>query len=220
MQSSPKGTNKATSASGVRVRVEAEPPPQHVRLLGIAIPAGQDRHAHPFTRDADALGTDRRKAPTAARPRNPPATSRPAPGTALAVLGELPMKGRAPQAGYNRDEFGQTWLDTNRTGCDTRSDILARDLTTLTVTPGTNGCRVEAGTLADPCTGTLIRYVRGNDTDAGLRGPRARLEAHGGMPAPCARCASPCGDGDLRSIPDQCHPEHVRTSTPRSPRPH
>jgi hypothetical protein len=32
------------------------------------------------------------------------------------------------------------------------------------VTPGTNGCRVEVGTLADPYTGTLIRYVRDGDT--------------------------------------------------------
>jgi hypothetical protein len=55
-------------------------------------------------------------------------------------------------------------LDTDGNGCDTRSDILGRDLTNLAVTPGTNGCRVEAGTLADPYTGTLIDFVRGNHT--------------------------------------------------------
>jgi hypothetical protein len=74
------------------------------------------------------------------------------------------VRGRAAQTGYDHDQFGQAWLDTDRNGCDTRSDILARDLTDLRVTPGTNGCRAEAGTLADPYTGTLIRYVRGNDT--------------------------------------------------------
>jgi hypothetical protein len=100
----------------------------------------------------------------APRPTDRPQKSRPAAGTALAVLTGLPVKGRAPQTGYDRDQFGQAWLDTNRNGCDTRSDILARDLTALTVTPGTNGCRVEAGTLADPYTGTSIHHVRGNDT--------------------------------------------------------
>jgi hypothetical protein len=73
------------------------------------------------------------------------------------------VKGRAARTGYARDEFGQAWLDTNRNGCDTRNDILVRDLTNLTIASGTRGCRVEAGTLADPYTGTLIPYVRGND---------------------------------------------------------
>lgn len=82
----------------------------------------------------------------------------------MAVLAGLSVKGRVPQTDYDRDQFGQAWLDTNRNGCDTRSDILVRDLTSLRVTPGTNGCRVEAGTLADPYTHTTIHYVRGNDT--------------------------------------------------------
>src|SRR4051794_29036286 len=133
------------------------------------------RHAHPTPStqpgppptegpDSTAPAADQPKPSTATRPTRPPHTSRPGPGTALAVLAQLPVKGRAARTGYDRDEFGQAWLDTNRNGCDTRSDILARDLTNLTVTPGTNGCRVEAGTLADPYTGTLIQYVRGNDT--------------------------------------------------------
>jgi hypothetical protein len=108
--------------------------------------------------------TEEPKPSAATRPARRPDTNRPRQGTALGVLADLPVKGRAPRTGYDRDEFGQAWLDTDRNGCDTRNDILARDLTTLEVTPGTNGCRVEAGTLADPYTGTLIRYVRGNDT--------------------------------------------------------
>ena len=74
------------------------------------------------------------------------------------------MKGRAPQTGYDRAEYGQARLDTDRNGCDTRSDILGRDLRHVTITPGTNGCRTEAGTLADPYTATVIDYVRGNDS--------------------------------------------------------
>jgi len=113
---------------------------------------------------AAAPATSTPPASAGTRPNNSTGTSRPGPGTALGVLAGLPVKGRAAQTGYDRDEFGQAWLDTNRNGCDTRSDILARDLTRLEVTPGTNGCRVESGRLADPYTGTLIRYVRGNDT--------------------------------------------------------
>jgi hypothetical protein len=114
--------------------------------------------------DRTAPATDEPEPSTVPRPARRSHTSRPGLGTTLAVLAQLPVNGRAPQTGYDRDEFGQAWLDTDRNGCDTRSDILARDLTSLTVTPRTNGCRVEAGTLADPYTGTLIRYVRGSDT--------------------------------------------------------
>src|SRR4051794_9932146 len=113
--------------------------------------------------DPAAPVAEQPKQSTAPRPPRRSHTRRPGPGTALAVLAQRRVRGRAAQTGYDRVEFGQAWLDTDRNGCDTRSDILNRDLTRLTVTPGTNGCRVEAGTLADPYTGTLIRYVRGND---------------------------------------------------------
>ena len=86
-----------------------------------------------------------------------------APGTALAVAHELVVKSRAPRTGYSRDLFGG-WVDTNRNGCDTRNDILARDLTGITFRPGTRNCVVETGTLADPYSGTLIAFVKGNET--------------------------------------------------------
>lgn len=40
--------------------------------------------------------------------------------TALAMLGTLAVKGRAPRTGYDRNLFGQAWADTDRNGCDTR----------------------------------------------------------------------------------------------------
>ncbi len=73
-------------------------------------------------------------------------------------MATLRVKGRAPMTGYDRDQFGQAWLDTNRNGCDTRNDILARDLTAR----ATRHCVVESGTLQDPYTGTPIRFVRGD----------------------------------------------------------
>ncbi|MCT1394675.1 excalibur calcium-binding domain-containing protein [Microbacterium sp. p3-SID338] len=81
--------------------------------------------------------------------------------TALAVLATLEVKGRAPKTGYDRDEFGQRWLDVDRNGCDTRNDILARDLTDIT---RSGPCRVTSGSLLDPFTGTDMQFVRGQGT--------------------------------------------------------
>ena len=83
--------------------------------------------------------------------------------TAAEVLATLPVKGRAPKTGYDRDEFGQRWLDVDRNGCDTRNDILARDLTDMT---RSGPCTVVTGILADPFTGATIPFVRGQDTSA------------------------------------------------------
>lgn len=88
---------------------------------------------------------------------------------ALSALATLPIKGRAPKTGYDRDLFGQSWTDDvdvkfGRNGCDTRNDILRRDLTDITLKPGSNGCVVQTGTLADTYTGTTINFVRGADT--------------------------------------------------------
>ena len=83
--------------------------------------------------------------------------------TAAEVLATLPVKGRAPKTGYDRDEFGQRWLDVDRNGCDTRNDILARDLTDIT---RSGPCTVVTGILADPFTGATIPFVRGQDTSA------------------------------------------------------
>jgi hypothetical protein len=86
------------------------------------------------------------------------------PDTALAALGELDVRGRAPRTGYEREEFGAGWVDTDHNGCDTRNDVLARDLTGETFEPGTHDCVVVSGTLADPYSGTTIEFVRGQDT--------------------------------------------------------
>lgn len=81
--------------------------------------------------------------------------------TATATLATLTVKGRAPSTGYERTEFGQRWLDVDRNGCDTRNDILARDLTDA---ERDGPCRVIAGSLDDPFTGQLLTFVRGQGT--------------------------------------------------------
>ena len=84
------------------------------------------------------------------------------PGLATAVLETLPVKGRAPKTGYTRDQFGQAWADVDRNGCDTRNDILKRDLTDVVYKPGTRNCVVASGTLVDRYSGEVINFVRGN----------------------------------------------------------
>nr|WP_309124108.1 HNH endonuclease family protein [Arthrobacter sp.] len=88
---------------------------------------------------------------------------------ALEQLGSIPVKGRAPKTGYTRDEFGPAWADVDRNGCDTRNDILARDLTDETYKPGTNDCVVATGRLADKYTGTIITFTRGQDTSSDVQ---------------------------------------------------
>jgi hypothetical protein len=95
-----------------------------------------------------------------------PATSSGKAGSALAALGTLAVKGRAPKTGYDRALFGQAWADVDHNGCDTRNDILRRDLTALMPTSGTNRCRVLSGTLHDPYTGRVIAFVRGQNTSS------------------------------------------------------
>ena len=67
---------------------------------------------------------------------------------------------------YDREAFGQRWADTDHNGCDTRNDILARDLARPTFKPGTRDCVVLSGTLAEPYTGATIEFQRGDKTSS------------------------------------------------------
>ena len=107
---------------------------------------------------------------SSATPGYPPAPD--APSTpALATLATLPIKGRAPKTGYDRSLFGDSWTDDvtvadGHNGCDTRNDILRRDLVAVEIKPGSNGCAVVSGTLHDPYTGTTIDFQRGAGTSS------------------------------------------------------
>ncbi|HKT57236.1 MAG TPA: excalibur calcium-binding domain-containing protein [Microbacterium sp.] len=107
--------------------------------------------------------------PTTPAPR-PPATHapepRPAAGTALALLKTLPVKGRAPKTGYARIQFGPAWADVDHNGCDTRNDILRRDLRHLTLR---GSCVVLSGILNDPYTAVQIHFVRGVRTSTAVQ---------------------------------------------------
>ena len=88
--------------------------------------------------------------------------------TEMAKLVTLPIKGRAPKTGYNRDLFGPPWTDDNgdslgHNGCDTRNDILRRDLVDV---QSPSGCTVLAGVLHDPYSGTTVAFQRGRGTSS------------------------------------------------------
>lgn len=113
------------------------------------------------------------------RPDEPSApTSNAAPTAAAAgALDEVALvEARADVAGYDRDcssgggcVFGPAWsddveVDGGHNGCDTRNDILARDLEATTFKPGTNDCVVLTGQLVDPYTGQTVTFERGQGT--------------------------------------------------------
>lgn len=93
---------------------------------------------------------------------------------ALAQLAALPIRERAPKNGYDRSQFGQAWTDNvtiegGHNGCDTRNDILKRDLVYITTDPMSRDCTVLSGTLDDAYTGKTIRFVRGVDTSSAVQ---------------------------------------------------
>ena len=90
----------------------------------------------------------------------PPAPAAPH-GSAADALRSLPVGGRGSKVDYDRAAFGQAWADVDRNGCDTRNDVLARDLVRVTFKPRTHDCAVLTGHLRDPYTGTEIDFVRG-----------------------------------------------------------
>ena len=83
--------------------------------------------------------------------------------TALAVLNQLEVKGRAPKTGYSRAAFTH-WSDLNRDGCDSRNEILKRDLTQIIFKTGTRDCKVISGQLLDPFSGKTLIFSSSKST--------------------------------------------------------
>lgn len=117
----------------------------------------------------DVVASESRPSAQPSRTPVPPTTDEIIAGadddTALAALGALAVKGRAPKTGYSREAFGQRWADIDRNGCDTRNDVLKRDLTDSSFKAGTRDCKVMTGTLADPYTGQQLNFTT-EDADA------------------------------------------------------
>lgn len=89
----------------------------------------------------------------------------------VVALDSLPVHPSASMDGYSRDQFGRAWTDDNddelgHNHCDTRDDILARDLTDV-VRQGS--CVVMWGVLDDPYTGRVIVFHHGPKTSAQIQ---------------------------------------------------
>lgn len=97
-----------------------------------------------------------------------------APGTdVLAGVAQVPLRIRGFD--YRRTAFGDSWTDDNpapggHNGCDTRNDILDRDLIAKTYV-SIKRCpnAVGTGTLHDPYTNATIAFVRGNRVGASVQ---------------------------------------------------
>ena len=83
--------------------------------------------------------------------------------TALGLLATLTVAQWTSGSGYDRDNFGDAWEDIDNNGCDTRNDILRRDMERITAQ---DGCLVLRGVIDDPYTGDTITFVRGQSTSS------------------------------------------------------
>jgi hypothetical protein len=91
----------------------------------------------------------------------------------LAGIAVIPVRIRGYD--YRRDAFGDSWTDDNsapggHNGCDTRNDILDRDLIDKTYVSITRcPTAVATGTLHDPYTNATVALVRGEKTGAAVQ---------------------------------------------------
>jgi hypothetical protein len=76
----------------------------------------------------------------------------------ITLLKTLEVKGRAPKSGYSRAQFPH-WSDLDRNGCDSRNEILKRDLTQIVFKVGTKDCKVLSGVLQDPFSNKLLTFT-------------------------------------------------------------
>lgn len=93
-------------------------------------------------------------------------TTTPASPVQLASLELTDESASIPE--YRRDEFGDPWADVDGNGCDTRNDVLARDLDEISFMT-TRPCVVDSGILVDPYTGATIAFQHGEQTSMAVQ---------------------------------------------------
>lgn len=114
-------------------------------------PAGREASSSPAvpTLEADLTATTSKKVIPGSKLTGP---------AALTVLKTLPVKGKAPKTGYNRNaKFGNGWKDFDGDKCDERQDSLARDMSKVKFKDARK-CTVASGTLHDLYTGKAINW--------------------------------------------------------------
>lgn len=81
------------------------------------------------------------------------------------AIDALVVKPKVFSPKYSRTAQFGGWSDTDGNHCDTRNDILRRDLRSITF-KAKSMCLVQTGSLKDPYTGKSIHFVRGPKTSA------------------------------------------------------
>jgi hypothetical protein len=177
------------------------PPALLLVVLAMAVAAG----AGYFSLGPGAVPAPGAGAPAAAPAASPeespagPSPVAPASAPGLSSTEALALVAALPDAEYNDDGsyagnrealFGEAWaFDFDQNGCDTRNDILSRDLTGVDIDPGS--CRVYSGILTDPYSGESIEFQRGQDTSAQVQIdhllPLKAVYATGGQGWPAAK---------------------------------
>lgn len=155
-------------------------------------------------------------------------------GAALSAVDSLTVKGRAPKTGYSRERFGTAWADTDANHCDTRDDILKRDLKDVKYSDGK--CKVSHGVLEpDPYGGKDVTFTRGRSlvdidhlvalSDAWQKGAKywdaSKRIALANDPLNLAAVGASAnrskGDGDTATWPRRTRSTAARTSRGRWP---
>ncbi len=80
---------------------------------------------------------------------------------AKSMLNKLMITQPSSQVYDRTGQFGDAWVDVDNDGCDTRNDILERDLTKEQFK---DSCLIATGVLKDPYTAKTINFVRGVGT--------------------------------------------------------
>lgn len=153
--------SKATTAARkaavkqLKKQVKKQYGPEAAALIPADLTLEQAKH-YDFKKFEKLLATKGIKTKPAKKPKAPKATKKATPlaksdyKAALKKLNALPVKGRAPMTGYSRGQFGSEWSDSagkfkwTNNGCDTRNDVLARDLTNV---KRDGKCKVIGGVL-------------------------------------------------------------------------
>ncbi len=88
-------------------------------------------------------------------------------GDGRVTISKVRVTTMSTRTDYERKKFGSGWMDGvspsipfARNGCDTRNDMLRRDLTALVVRAGTNDCVIVGGKLVDPYSAKTIDFVK------------------------------------------------------------
>lgn len=97
-----------------------------------------------------------------------PGTNAQDPNAPLAaeILSKLEVKGRAPKAGYSRDQFYDDWPKEN--GCNLRQRILKRDFGD-TAKLDTDNCTVVAGKYFEPYNGEVVEFTEKSAISKGVQ---------------------------------------------------